>query len=151
MQPNLTNKPPVLDKKNIKEAIKEAEKKKLDFNPKARATFIREKVGILEILRQKGLTEPELKEHPQLKDFVEKYPELFKKIVSGEDVSMLRGMLEMLDKMAIGSLTHHNASVIVGKELATRYINNTINSLAQQHSDNQEQTATEEQKDEILE
>jgi hypothetical protein len=134
MQPNLTNKPPILDKKNIKDAIKEAEKKKLDFNPKSRAKFIREKVGILELLRQKGLHESELRIHPQLKDFVEKYPELFKKIISGEDVSMLRGMLEMLDKMSAGSLTQHNASVIVGKELATRYLNNTINSLDQSNS-----------------
>ena len=135
MQPNLTDKPPVLDKKNIKEAIKEAEKKSLDFNPKARAIFIREKVGILELLRREGLTETQLQEHPQLSDFFEKYPELFKKIISGEDVSMLRGMLEMLDKMATGSLTQHNASVIVGKELATRYLNNTINNLPSQGSD----------------
>ena len=135
MQPNLTDKPPVLDKKNIKEAIKEAEKKSLDFNPKARAIFIREKVGILELLRREGLNETQLQEHPQLSDFFEKYPELFKKIISGEDVSMLRGMLEMLDKMATGSLTQHNASVIVGKELATRYLNNTINNLPSQGSD----------------
>jgi hypothetical protein len=138
MEPNLSNKPPVIDKKNIKEAIKEAEKKKMDFNPKSRATFIREKVGILQILGEKGLNELELREHPQLKDFVEKYPELFKKIISGEDVSMLRNMLEMLDKMASGSLTQHNASVVVGKELAVRYLNNTINNLPKEESHKKE-------------
>jgi len=114
--------PPPVERKKIQEAIKEAETRELDFNPSTRATFIREKVGITELLRRKGLNEAQLREHPDLIDFVEKYPELFKKIISGEDMSMLRNMLNMLDKMSSGNISQHNASVVIGKELASRYI-----------------------------
>jgi hypothetical protein len=114
--------PPPVEKKKIQEAIKEAESRKLDFNPNSRAKYIREKVGIIEILIHKGLNEIELRNHIQVRDFVEKYPELFKKIISGDDMSMLRNMLSMLDKMGDGRITQHNASVVIGKELASKYI-----------------------------
>jgi hypothetical protein len=115
--------PPPVERKKIQEAIKEAETRALDFNPATRASFIREKVGIIELLRRKGLNEKQLEKHADLSDFVEKYPELFKKIISGEDISMLRNMLDMLDKMGSGNISQHNASVVIGKELASRYIN----------------------------
>jgi hypothetical protein len=118
-----TTAPPPVERKKIQEAIKEAETRALDFNPATRASFIREKVGTIELLRRKGLNEKQLEKHADLSDFVEKYPELFKKIISGEDISMLRNMLDMLDKMGSGNISQHNASVVIGKELASRYIN----------------------------
>jgi hypothetical protein len=132
--------PPPVERKKIQEAIKEAETRALDFNPNARATFIREKVGTIELLRRKGLNERQLREHPDLTDFVEKYPELFKKIISGEDISMLRNMLNMLDKMGKGDITQHNASVAIGKQLASRYIH-----IKEDISGSQEAAAAEEE------
>jgi len=118
-----TTAPPPVERKKIQEAIKEAETRALDFNPATRASLIREKVGTIELLRRKGLNDKQLEKHVDLSDFVEKYPELFKKIISGEDISMLRNMLDMLDKMGSGNISQHNASVVIGKELASRYIN----------------------------
>ena len=55
-------------------------------------------------------------------DFVEKYPELFKKLLAREDLSPIRLMLASLDKMADGKISQHDASIAVGKSLVDRYV-----------------------------
>jgi hypothetical protein len=62
-------------------------------------------------------------------DFVEKYPELFKMAVepnfSEQQFNLMTGLL---DKMADGGMSQHQASVIVGQSLVDRYVTPRISS-----------------------
>jgi hypothetical protein len=109
-----------IEKQSIEDATREAEARPLDFNPRERAAIIREMIDILVPLVRAGRLEAELKvAYPT---YAENYPELFKKIVTKQDLTPLRTMLTMLDKMAEGSINQHQASVIVGQRLVDRYV-----------------------------
>lgn len=114
------NRPPPIERKSIEEATQEASTRSLDFDPNVRAQYVRD--SIVEIVKymKEGLTEQQL----QIKfpDFSENYPKLFNKVIANEDLSMVKGMLSMLDKMGDGSITQHEASIIVGKNLVDKFI-----------------------------
>ena len=61
------------------------------------------------------------------KDFDEKYPILFEKIINGDDISMLLEMMTRIDKVKSGKMTMKNAENII-----------QVASLAPQH--NQDKT-----------
>ena len=61
---------------------------------------------------------------------MEQYPELFKKLLAKQDLGPMQSMLTMLDKMADGSLSQHQASVIIGKKLVDRYVTPQLNGTA---------------------
>ena len=56
------------------------------------------------------------------KPFIDLYPELFKKIITKQDLTPFQNMLEMLDRMGDGTLSQHQASVIVGQKLVDQYV-----------------------------
>lgn len=112
--------PQGIDRQSIEEATREAEARSIDFNPRERATAIREILSVLVPLVRQGKLESELRIlHPVM---IENYPELFKKIIAKQDLTPLNTMLSMLDKMAEGRISQHEASVIVGQRLVDRFV-----------------------------
>ena len=130
-----------VDRQSIEEATREAENRALDFDPAERAALIRKMLEEVPRAIAAGMTAEDLglqngfKQGPpsaedppinprfaHIKEFAERYPELFKKIVGQQDLTPIRHMLQMLDKMAEGRMTTHQASVIVGQKLVDRYV-----------------------------
>jgi len=106
-------------KQSVSEAVAEAESKPLEFNPRERATYIRTMLQDITNWMNE-LSENDIRQ--KVPEFVELYPELFKKIMKGNDLEPVQNMLAMLDSMGDGRLSQHQASVIVGKNLADRYV-----------------------------
>lgn len=117
---SFTTQPPALDRRSVQESMAEAAQRPLDFDPAARATFIRDHLRLIAQLIEEEKTETEIR--TQCHDFAMTYPELFKKILAGEDITQLQSMLHMMDQMARGQMSHHQASMIVGTRLAERYL-----------------------------
>lgn len=130
-----------IDKQSIDEATQEAASRPLDFDPRARAALIRRMMEEIPRAIAGGMTaedlglengfktgpptaeEPSVAEkYREIKTFAENYPELFKKIVGQKDLTPIRSMLAMLDRISSGQLTTHQASVIVGQQLVDRYV-----------------------------
>lgn len=115
-----TTRPETLDPESVQSAMAEAQNRPLDFDPKTRAQFIREHVRDIQAAIAADVTEAELRS--RFATFISGYPELYRKLLAGEDISNLNSMLAMLDQMSQGNLTHHQASMIVGTRLAERYL-----------------------------
>ncbi len=118
------NRPPI-ERQSIDEATREAESRSLDFDPKVRARFVREMLIDTTRYLNQGLTEEQIRE--KLPEFAERYPELFQKLIKGEDLSPIQSMLAMLDRMGEGNITQHQASVIIGKKLVDKFVNPQLN------------------------
>jgi hypothetical protein len=118
-----------VDRQSIEDATREAEARSLDFNPRERATLIREMISVLVPLVRAGKLEHELK--TAYPSYAERYPELFKKIVTKQDLTPLNTMVAMLDRMADGSISQHQASVIVGQRLVDRFVTPELNGRGQ--------------------
>jgi hypothetical protein len=120
--------PPGIERKSIDEATREASERTLDYNPNESAVFIRKMVKTLIPLVSAGKLEDELRrDYPT---YVEEYPELFKKIVTKQDLAPLNAMLVMLDKMGQGTISQHEASIIVGQRLVDRYVKPQLKGIA---------------------
>jgi len=116
------------DKQTIEEATREAEARPTEFSPTERATYLRNMIAILVPLVASGATEADLKiSHAT---FAQNYPQLFKKIVGKEDLTPLRTMLGSLDKMANGTLSQHQASIIVGQQLVDKFVKPQLSGTA---------------------
>ena len=109
------------DKEEYEKLAREAESRPLEYNPADRASYIRNNLTLIGRYVTAGLSRAEIKD--RLPGFVKDYPHLFEKATEpGADMSMLGGMLHMLDKMASGKVNQHQASVIVGKALSHKYV-----------------------------
>jgi hypothetical protein len=111
---------PVEQRKRIEEATAEAESRPLDYDPNARAGYIRSMLTDIPAWQEKGDSEEVIR--ARIPDFIERYPELFKKIIEKQDLSPIHGMLSMLDKIGDGKINQHQASVIIGKKLVDQYV-----------------------------
>lgn len=111
-----------IDRRNIREAIRDAEKEKLKFLPNERAKYVRDTVALIEQYQSEGKTLDEIKK--LVGTFVRDYKNLFEMITApgGYDKQNLKTMLALLDRMGAGDLTQHQASVITGQRLAAKYI-----------------------------
>lgn len=114
------NKLPAIHRQTIDEASAEAESRVLEYDPNARARYIRTMLQDIALWMSQGDSEDNIK--IRIPDFVEKYPELFKKIINKQDLSPIQSMLSMLDRMGEGNMSQHQASVIIGKKLVDRYV-----------------------------
>jgi hypothetical protein len=119
---------PSVERKSIQEATAEAESRQLDYDPAIRATYIRMMVRDISEWVASGEAENSIRQRAS--EFVEQYPELFKKLLAKQDLGPMQSMLTMLDKMADGSLSQHQASVIIGKKLVDRYVTPQLNGTA---------------------
>jgi len=122
---NNDNRPPTLDRQSIEEATTEAESRSLEYDPNVRARYIREMLRDIALWMAEGLPEDTIRQ--KVPDFIEKYPELFKKIINKQDLSPVQSMLAMLDRMGEGNISQHQASVIIGKKLVDRYVTPQLN------------------------
>ena len=120
-----SNKRPTAPLESIDEATSRAESRSIDFNPRVRARFIREMIEDVNIWLTQGLTEEQIRE--KVPEFAEKYPELFSKLIKKDDLSPIHSMITMLDKMAEGNITQHQASIIIGKTLVDKFIGPELN------------------------
>lgn len=117
---SFTERPPAMDRRSATESMAEAAARPLDYDPASRAQFIRRSVQSIQSMIDLEATQPEI--FAAHETFANQYPELFKKLIAGEDVTQLQSMLHMLDQMATGSLSQHQASMIIGTRLAERYL-----------------------------
>jgi hypothetical protein len=113
--------PPPIERQSYQQAAEEASSRSLDFDPKIRARFIREMLTDIPRWMVQGLTEEQIRE--KVPEFAEKYPELFTKIIQKQDLSPIQSMLAMLDRMGEGTISQHQASVIIGKKLVDKFVN----------------------------
>jgi hypothetical protein len=104
----------------MEEATAEAEARPLEYDPAVRGQYIRSMIRDIPQWMAEGETEDMIKQ--RIPDFVESYPELFKKLIHQRDMTPIHNMLNMLDRMAEGRLSQHQASVIVGKKLVDRFV-----------------------------
>jgi hypothetical protein len=114
------NQLPPVQRQTISEATAEAEARPLEYDPNERAQYVRQHLRDIALWMSHGDTEDAIRE--RVPDFVEKYPELFKKIIQKQDLSPIQSMLAMLDRMGEGRLTQHQASIIVGQKLVDRFV-----------------------------
>lgn len=122
----MSKKLPAEQRKSIEEATAEAEARPLDYDPATRARYIRSMMVDIPAWKRDGDSEEVIRN--RIPEFIERYPELFKKIMDGSDLTPIQSMLTMLDQMGDGKLNQHQASIIVGKKLMDRYITPQLNS-----------------------
>ena len=113
--------PNPLDRTTIRQASEEAAQRPLDFRPEDRATYVRAMINRVLEYQQAGRTVTQIK--TLLPEFVEEYRHLFEMITQpeGYDKAQLQSMLALLDTMAKGRISQHQASVVVGKQLLEKY------------------------------
>ncbi len=127
--------PPPVERKSASEAMAEAAARPLDFDVSERSATLKENLLRIVALQDEGKTVNEIR--AELPEFVEKFPEVFKKVTTpGADLTPLLGMMEMLDKMGTGQITHHNASIVVGQALAAKFMPAHLQPQAQQQQPN---------------
>ena len=106
---------------SIEDSLREAETRSLDFPATERAIYIRAMVTRTEELKTAGRSIEDIK--AQLPEFSRDYPHLFETILSADyDRNNLQTMLALMERMGQGSMNHHQATVVVGKRLAQKYI-----------------------------
>jgi len=116
---------PTAQRQTMDEATAEAESRELDYEPTVRAQYIRSMLQDINQWLAQGDSEETIR--GRVPDFIERYPELFKKLMKRQDLSPIQSMLALLDKMGEGNLSQHQASVIVGKKLVDRYVTPQLN------------------------
>jgi hypothetical protein len=116
---------PSVHRQSMEEATAEAESRPMDYNPSDRARHVRSMVQDIALWMSQGDSEDVIKQ--RVPEFVEQYPELFKKLIQKQDMAPIQSMLTMLDRMAEGNLSQHQASVIIGKKLVDRYVTPQLN------------------------
>ena len=109
-----------IQSESVEATLAEAESRPIEYSPAERAADIRRMMETIPALLARGVTKDALL--TVFEKEAKMYPQLFKKIVEGEDLSPIRVMLTMLDKMAEGQLTQHQASIIVGDKLLNKYV-----------------------------
>jgi hypothetical protein len=92
---------------------------------RARFVYVRDSTIKINRLRAEGKNEEEIRQ--DVGRFAEDYPQLFKKLLAGEEDGTLRTMLAMLERMGKGELTQDQASVIVGQRLYDKHIKPKLN------------------------
>ena len=110
------------DRRSDRERMEEAANRPLDFDPKTRADYVRDCIKLVEGYQSEGYNTEQIK--AKMPTFVRDYKNLFEMVTNtrGYNKQDLKTMLAMLDRMATGDLTQHQASVIIGKRLAEQYI-----------------------------
>lgn len=114
--------PPEDSGPGLEDSLREAEGRSLDFPAAERAAYVRAMVTRVTDLKAQGRSTDAIRE--QLPEFARDYQHLFEMVTASEgyDSTHLNMMLTMLDRMGQGSLTHHQATVIVGDRTAKKFV-----------------------------
>jgi hypothetical protein len=115
----------MLDTNMIMEATKQAKNRPLEYSPAERASEIRQMLNDVPPLVNRGYTAEAI--HGLFPEQQKKYPQLLKKIIEKQDLTPVRTMLNMLDNMAGGKITEHQASIVVGKQLVDKFVKPQLN------------------------
>jgi len=125
MADNFRRPPPPVERKSAQEAMAESASRALDFDAKERSEFLKKSFTTVMEMQRSGASVDEIRAAVPV--LAERFPELFKKITTpGADLAPLHQMMNMLQKIGDGDITHHNASVAVGAQLAAKYIPDTL-------------------------
>lgn len=111
---------PTDQRKTIEDATAEAEARPLDYDPVSRAAYIRSMLSDIPAWQAEGVSEDIIR--TRCSDFIERYPELFKKIIEKSDLTPIHSMLAMLDRMGGGQINQHQASMVIGKQLVDKFV-----------------------------
>jgi hypothetical protein len=121
----MSQRPPApVERKSAQEALRESEERPLDFDATSRSSFL--KTAVNDVLQMKSEGKSEEFIRSAVPEMANRYPELFRKLMSGEEITPLLGMIALLDKIGAGEVSHHGASVAVGRALAERYMPENI-------------------------
>ncbi len=121
MADNFSKPPPPVERKSAQEAMAESASRPLDFDAKERTEFLKTAFTKVMELQNAGASQNEIRAAVPI--LAERFPELFKKITTpGADLTPLHQMMNMLQKIGDGEVSHHNASIKIGAELAAKYI-----------------------------
>lgn len=112
--------PPPVERQSYESAAAEAAATPIAFNPTERAALIRSKMN--EMLRHMSDKLPEAEMKERLGTFPEDYPQFYQKILNKEDLTPIRTMLVMLDRMGEGRVNQHEASMVVGTDLYKKFV-----------------------------
>ncbi len=114
-------------RESLSEMTREAEARGLEYNPAERVANVRATIDHILRWKAEGKTRQEIEE--TLGSFCSEYPTLFQKVMEpNPDMNMLKSMLVLMDRMGAGSVTQHQASVIVGQRLAEKFIRPIVGS-----------------------
>lgn len=114
-------------RESLSSMTREAESRGLEYNPVERVANVRATID--HILRWKAEGKPRQEIEETLGSFCTEYPTLFLKVMEpNPDMTMLKTMLALMDRMGAGSVTQHQASVIVGQRLAEKFIRPIVGS-----------------------
>lgn len=110
-----------ISRESYEEAARRVAQEPTQFDAKERSQYVRSMVARVLEYRRERKTVDEIKD--RMPEFVEKYKHLFEMITAPEgfDQRNLDIMLGMLDRMGQGSVSQHEASIIVGKRLFEKY------------------------------
>ena len=118
---DISEAPEPVTRENYQTLAKEAEERAIEYDPADRAKYVRNNLDLIKRWREQRIPTKDIEE--RIPQFVREYPMIFQKATEANpDISMLNGMLAMLDHMAAGKINQHQASVIVGKALHKKYI-----------------------------
>lgn len=106
-------------------SMEEAASRPLEYDPTTRAQYVRAMVQDITQMIQSGETEESIR--AKVPQFIEQYPELFKKMIKKEDLTPIYEMLRLLDNMGTGRISQHQASIVVGKSLVDRFVTPQLN------------------------
>lgn len=114
-------------RESLSEMTREAESRGLEYNPMERVANVRATIEHIIRWKAQGKSRQEIEE--TLGSFVSEYPTLFNKVMEpNPDMNMLKSMLALMDRMGAGSMSQHQASVIVGQRLAEKFIRPIVGS-----------------------
>ena len=110
-----------LDKETIESASAAAAIKPHEFNAKERVVYIKKMVNLVFEYKQQRMAKGDILD--RVPEFAEAFPHLFNSIVDDAsfDATNLNMMINLLEKMDTGSLSQHQASMIVGDRLLKKY------------------------------
>lgn len=108
--------PPTYSGPTFNESIEEARSRAPDFSASTRSIYVKDMVA--KALSYKGAGDSVQIIKQRLPEFVRDYPHLFEMIMDpAHDKQILGTMIAMLDRMGEGSLSQHQASMIVGQRI----------------------------------
>ena len=108
--------PPSYSGPTFNESVEEARNRAPDFSPSTRSVYVKDRVAKALAYKAAGDSIETIQQ--RLPDFHRDYPHLLEMIMDpAHDQQMLTTMIAMLDRMGQGSLSQHQASMIVGQRL----------------------------------
>ena len=110
-----------VDRQSVEDGVREAEARALEYDPVNRAKLVRDSIAKIDQMKATGVSEQDIEK--EVGPFKDQFPFLYKMVIKPNyDKATLKTMLVMLDKMGDGSMSQHQASVLIGGRLVDKYV-----------------------------